>query len=81
MISATTGNHGQSIAFACRRAGVACTLVVPLGNNPEKNAAMRAWGATLIEHGRDFDEARELVERLSASSAGCATCTPRTSRC
>jgi len=64
VISATTGNHGQSIAFACRRAGVACTLVVPLGNNPEKNAAMRAWGATLIEHGRDFDEARELVERL-----------------
>src|SRR4051812_48393459 len=64
VISATTGNHGQSIAFACRRAGVACTLVVPLGNNPEKNAAMGAWGATLIEHGRDFDEARELVERL-----------------
>jgi threonine dehydratase len=64
VISATTGNHGQSIAFACRRAGVACTLVVPLGNNPEKNAAMRAWGATLIEHGRDFDEARELVERM-----------------
>jgi len=63
VISATTGNHGQSIAFACRRAGVACTLVVPLGNNPEKNAAMRAWGATLIEHGRDFDESRELVER------------------
>jgi threonine dehydratase len=64
VISATTGNHGQSIAFACRRAGVGCTLVVPLGNNPEKNAAMRAWGATLIEHGRDFDEARELVEQL-----------------
>lgn len=64
VISATTGNHGQSIAFACRRAGVACTLVVPLGNNPEKNEAMRAWGATLIEHGRDFDESRELVERL-----------------
>jgi threonine dehydratase len=65
VISATTGNHGQSIAFACRRAGVACTLAVPVGNNPEKNAAMRAWGATLIEHGRDFDEARELVERLA----------------
>jgi threonine dehydratase len=65
VISATTGNHGQSIAFACGRAGVACTLVVPSGNNPEKNAAMRAWGATLIEHGRDFDDARELVERLA----------------
>jgi threonine dehydratase len=65
VISATTGNHGQSIAYACRRMGVACTMVVPLGNNPEKNAAMRAWGASLIEHGRDFDEGRELVERLS----------------
>ena len=65
VISATTGNHGQSIAFACRRERVACTLAVPVANNPEKNAAMRAWGATLIEHGRDFDEARELVERLA----------------
>jgi threonine dehydratase len=64
VITATTGNHGQSIAFACRRAGVACTIVVPVGNNPDKNAAMRAWGAELIEHGRDFDEAREQVERL-----------------
>jgi threonine dehydratase len=64
VISATTGNHGQSIACACRHAGVACTLAVPVGNNPDKNAAMRGWGATLIEHGRDFDEARELVERL-----------------
>lgn len=64
VISATTGNHGQSIAFAAARAGVPCTLVVPLGNNPGKNALMRAWGADVIEHGRDFDEARELVERL-----------------
>ncbi len=64
VISATTGNHGQSIAFAAARAGVPCTLVVPERNNPAKNALMRAWGATLIEHGRDFDEARELVERL-----------------
>ena len=58
VISATTGNHGQSIAFAASRAGVPCTLVVPLGNNPAKNALMRAWGATVIEHGKDFDEAR-----------------------
>ena len=65
VISATTGNHGQSIAYAAARAGVPCTLVVPEGNNPAKNALMRAWGATLVEHGRDFDEARELVERLS----------------
>jgi threonine dehydratase len=63
VISATTGNHGQSIAFAAARAGVPCTLVVPINNNPAKNAMMRAWGATLIEHGRDFDDARELVER------------------
>ena len=64
VISATTGNHGQSIAFAAARAGVPCTLVVPLGNNPGKNALMRAWGATVVEHGKDFDEARELVEEL-----------------
>jgi threonine dehydratase len=64
VISATTGNHGQSIAFAAARAHVPCTLVVPQGNNPAKNALMRAWGADLIEHGKDFDEARELVERL-----------------
>jgi threonine dehydratase len=65
VITATTGNHGQSIALACQRAGVACTIVVPLGNNPEKNAAMRAFGAELLEHGRDFDEARERVESLT----------------
>lgn len=64
VISATTGNHGQSIAFAAARAGVPCTLVVPCGNNPSKNALMRAWGATVVEHGKDFDDARELVERL-----------------
>ena len=64
VISATTGNHGQSIAFATARTGVPCTLVVPVGNNPSKNALMRAWGASVIEHGKDFDEARELVERL-----------------
>jgi threonine dehydratase len=64
VITATTGNHGQSIALACQRDGVACTIVVPLGNNPEKNAAMRAFGAELIEFGKDFDEARERVEQL-----------------
>jgi threonine dehydratase len=64
VITATTGNHGQSIALASRREGVPCTIVVPLGNNPEKNAAMRAFGAKLIEFGRDFDEAREQVERM-----------------
>ena len=64
VITATTGNHGQSIALACQRDAVPCTIVTPVGNNPEKNAAMRALGAELIEHGRDFDEARERVEQL-----------------
>src|SRR5918993_4542726 len=62
VVTATTGNHGQSIALACRREGVPCTIVVPEGNNPEKNAAMRAYGATVLEVGRDFDEAREYIE-------------------
>jgi threonine dehydratase len=65
VITASTGNHGQSIAFACRRRGIPCTVVVPRGNNPDKNAAMRAWGAEVIEHGRDFDEAREHVEGVA----------------
>src|SRR4051794_26280491 len=68
VITATTGNHGQSIAFACRRFGVPCTIVVPVGNNPEKNAAMRAFGAEVVEHGRDFDEAREEIERQVTAS-------------
>ncbi len=59
VVTATRGNHGQSLAFACHRAGIACAVVVPFGNSTEKNAAMRAFGAELIEHGRDFDEARE----------------------
>jgi threonine dehydratase len=64
VISATTGNHGQSIAFACQRERVPCTIVVPTGNNPDKNAAIRALGANLIEFGRDYDEARERVEQM-----------------
>jgi threonine dehydratase len=66
VITATTGNHGQSIAMACRRDGVPCTILVPLGNNPEKNAAMRAYGADVVEYGRDFDEARERLEQMLA---------------
>ena len=53
MISATRGNHGQSLAFAARRHGVPVTIVVPHGNSDEKNAAMRALGAALVEHGDD----------------------------
>ena len=66
VICASTGNHGQSVALACRLHGVRCRIVVPAGNNPDKNAAMRALGAEVVEHGRDFDEAREYVEALSA---------------
>jgi threonine dehydratase len=65
IVSATRGNHGQSLAFAGRRHGVAVTIVVPHGNSREKNAAMRAFGAELVEHGRDFDEARLEAERLA----------------
>jgi threonine dehydratase len=64
VITATTGNHGQSIALACRRESVPCTIVVPVGNNPDKNAAMRALGAEVLEVGRDFDAAREYVEKV-----------------
>jgi threonine dehydratase len=66
IISATRGNHGQSLAFAARRHGLRCTIVVPLGNSLDKNAAMRAFGATLVEYGRDFDEAREHAAVLAA---------------
>ena len=64
VLTASTGNHGQSIAMACQRESVPCTVVVPEGNNPDKNAAMRAYGATVLEIGKDFDEAREYVERV-----------------
>jgi threonine dehydratase len=67
LISATRGNHGQSIAFAGARAGLSVTILVPHGNSSEKNAAMRAFGAELIEHGVDFQEAREEAQRLAAT--------------
>src|SRR5262249_25682125 len=65
VITATRGNHGQSVALAANIYSIPATIVVPFGNNPEKNAAVRAYGARLVEYGRDFDEAREEVERLS----------------
>jgi threonine dehydratase len=65
VVSATRGNHGQSIAFAAARAGVAATIVVPHGNSVEKNAAMRAFGAEVLEHGHDFDSAREAAVALA----------------
>jgi threonine dehydratase len=66
IVTATRGNHGQSLAFAGMRAGIAVTIVVPHGNSTEKNAAMRALGAELVEHGRDFDDAKEQAERIAA---------------
>ena len=65
VISATRGNHGQSIAWAARRHGVRATIVVPHGNSVEKNAAMRALGAQLVEHGDDFQAAREHAVALA----------------
>ena len=65
VIAATRGNHGQSIAFAARRSGLPAVIVVPRGNSREKNAAMRALGAELIEHGGDFQDAFEHATRLA----------------
>jgi threonine dehydratase len=66
LISATRGNHGQSIAFAGRRHGLPVTIYVPKGNSVEKNRAMAAFGAELVEHGSDFQEAREEAIRHAA---------------
>jgi threonine dehydratase len=68
VMTASTGNHGQSIAMACLLHGVGCTVFVPQGNNPDKNAAIRALGATVEDAGRDFDEAREVCEARAAAA-------------
>src|SRR6185437_9078745 len=68
LISATRGNHGQSLAFAARRYGLKATIYVPRGNSVEKNRAMRAFGADLVEHGDDFQAAREEADRRAAAS-------------
>ena len=65
VITATRGNHGQSIPFGARRVGIPVTIVVPSGNSVEKNAAMRALGAELIEVGHDFDAAREAAMAIA----------------
>jgi len=67
VITATRGNHGQAVGLAARRFGLPATIYVPHGNSLEKNAAMRALGVTLIEHGQDFQEAREEAARVAAS--------------
>ncbi len=67
VITATRGNHGQGIAFAARRLGLRAVVVVPHGNSPEKNLAMRGFGAELREYGQDFDEAKAHAETLAAA--------------
>ena len=66
VISATRGNHGQSIAFAAARAGVPATIYVPQGNSPDQNSAIAAFGARLVEFGKDFDEAKHEAFRVAA---------------
>lgn len=67
LVCATRGNHGQSIAFAAKRAGLSCRIVVPYGNSREKNAAMRAFGGEIVEHGQDFDDAFAEARRMAAA--------------
>ena len=66
IVSATTGNHGESLAFAGRAVGISITIVVRNGNNPDKNAAIRGFGAELIVHGHDYQSAREYASVLAA---------------
>lgn len=65
IVSATRGNHGQSLALAARALGMRALIVVPVGNSVEKNQAMRAFGGEIVEFGADFDQAREEAARLS----------------
>jgi threonine dehydratase len=67
LIAASTGNHGQSVAYAARLYGADAVVCVPEGANPGKVESMRALGARVVFHGRDFDEAREHCERLAAA--------------
>jgi threonine dehydratase len=69
VVSATRGNHGQSIAFAAAHNGVQATIFVPAGNSPDQNSAMRAFGATVVEFGVDFDEAKHEAHRVAAQRA------------
>jgi threonine dehydratase len=65
VISATRGNHGQSVGFAARRYGIPAAVVVPFGNSVEKNAAMRSLGVEVIEQGHDFQAAAEVADRIA----------------
>jgi threonine dehydratase len=66
LISATRGNHGQSISFAAARAGIPATIYVPRGNSPDQNSAMQTFGAKVVEVGKDFDEAKHAALRAAA---------------
>lgn len=66
VVGASTGNHGQGVAYAASLLGVRATICVPVGNNPEKGAAMRGWGADVVEEGRDYDEAVQAMLRIAA---------------
>jgi threonine dehydratase len=68
VIAASTGNHGQSLAYAGKTFGIPVTIVAPVGANPLKLDAMRGYGATIVEHGADYDEAREECERRAAAA-------------
>jgi len=70
IIGCSTGNHGQSLAYACKKFNVACTIVVPKGNNPGKNQAIRQLGATLIEEGADFNAAMHYLEQELVPQGG-----------
>jgi threonine dehydratase len=72
IFAVSTGNHGQSLAWACRRMGVQCTIVLPRDGNPDKKAAMCDLGAELIEYGRDFDEAKAYCEQLLTGRSATA---------
>ena len=65
VVAASTGNHGQGIAYGARLLGSTATICVPAGNTPDKSAAMRALGATVVEEGRDYDEAVAVMNRIA----------------
>lgn len=64
VVAATRGNHGLGVAYAARAFGASATICVPVGNNPDKNAGMRALGARVIEEGRDYDESVQVAQRI-----------------
>ena len=68
VVAATRGNHGQGVAMAARIHGIPCVIVVPHGNSVEKNRAMIAQGAELVEHGQDFQESLEFARTLAADA-------------